>query len=74
MKQKSPPLKRRTNLIYNLRKKGVKCNTRKRTIFYPYRENPNEILQIKQLREEFNFTVQFEFNKKIYDNNRRVET
>lgn len=55
-----PLLKRRANILYRLRKKGIRCNTRQRTIFYPYGKNPNEILEIKQLREEFYFTVQFQ--------------
>lgn len=54
-----PLLKRRANILYRLRKKGIRCNTRQRTIFYPYGKNPNEVLEIKQLREEFYFTVQF---------------
>ena len=59
---KNPPskLKRRANILYRLRKKGVSVITRKRTIFYKYGENPDIILQIRQLRDEFNFTVQFE--------------
>ena len=47
-------------MLYRLRKKGIRCNTRQRTIFYPYGKNPNEVLEIKQLREEFYFTVQFQ--------------
>lgn len=58
--QVPPPLKRRANIIYQLRKKGIQCHTRQRTIFYPYGQNPNEVLQIRQLREEFKFTVQFQ--------------
>lgn len=58
---KYPPLlKRRANILYRLRKKGIRCNTDQRTIFYPYGKNPNEVLEIKQLREEFYFTVQFQ--------------
>lgn len=47
-------------MLYRLRKKGVRCDTRHRTIFYPYGQNPNEVLEIRRLREEFNFTVQFQ--------------
>ena len=54
-----PPKKRRANILYRLRRKGVRCQTRQRIIFYPYGRNPNEVLQIRQLREEYNFTVQF---------------
>lgn len=53
-------LKRRANLLYRLRKKKVKVATKDRTIFYPYGENPERHIQIKRLREEFNFQVQFE--------------
>ena len=52
-------LKRRANILYRLRKKDVSVNTRTRTIFYKYGENPDAVLQIRQLREEFNFNVQF---------------
>lgn len=50
--------KRRTNILYRLRKKNIRCNTRERTIFYPFGKNPYEILQIRQLLSEFNFVVQ----------------
>lgn len=53
-------LKRRANLLYRLRRKDVKVVTKQRTIFFPYGENPNAVIQIKRLREEFNFQVQFE--------------
>jgi hypothetical protein len=51
--------KRRANLLYRLRKKGVRCNTKERTIYYPYGCTPDEC-QIQRLRHEFNFAVQFE--------------
>lgn len=50
--------KRRNNILYRLRKKGIRCITRDQTIFYPYGENPYDILQIRQLLSEFNFVVQ----------------
>ncbi|PXZ44934.1 hypothetical protein DMB45_00350 [Sanguibacteroides justesenii] len=50
--------KRRANILYRLRKKGIRCVTRERTIFYPFGENPYDILQIRQLLSEFNFVVQ----------------
>lgn len=53
-------LKRRANLLYRLRKKGVRCNTRGREISFPYGENPDNVVQIRRLREEYNFSVQFE--------------
>jgi hypothetical protein len=51
-------LKRRANILYRLRKKGVRCSTGERTIYYPYGKVPEEC-QIGRLREEFDFKVQF---------------
>ncbi len=50
--------KRKSNILYRLRKNGIRCITRERTIFYPFGKNPYEILQIRQLLTEFNFVVQ----------------
>nr|DAW84745.1 MAG TPA: hypothetical protein [Bacteriophage sp.] len=50
--------KRRNNILYRLRKKGVRCVTKERTIFIPYGKNPYDILQVRQLLSEFNFVVQ----------------
>ena len=52
--------KRRTNILYRIRKKNIRCNTRERTIFYPFGLNPYDILQIRQLLAEFNFVIQIE--------------
>lgn len=52
--------KRRANMLYQIRKKGYKCQTKEKTIFFPYGENPNAILQIQHLISEFNFTVQYQ--------------
>nr|DAD92309.1 MAG TPA: hypothetical protein [Myoviridae sp. ct9MV2] len=52
--------KRRSNILYRLRKKHIRCNTRDRTIFYPVGLDHNEILQIRQLMAEYNFAVQLE--------------
>lgn len=52
--------KRRANLLYQLRQKGIRCAIRCYTIFYPYGKDPDEITEIRNLRCEFNFTVQFE--------------
>ena len=65
MNEKSPPpllkvIKRRDNTLYLMRKKGIRCHTRQKTIFYPYGENPDTIRQIRQLRDEYNFLIQFE--------------
>ena len=51
--------KRKTNILYRLRKKGVRCVTKERTIFIPNGKNPHNILQVRQLLLEFNFVVQF---------------
>lgn len=52
--------KRRANILYRLRKKGVRCDTKAKEVYYPYGENPNAVVQIRRLREEYNFSVQFE--------------
>lgn len=52
-------LKRRTNILYRLRKKGIRCDTKARGIYYPYGRNPLEVVQIKRLCGEFNFNIQF---------------
>jgi hypothetical protein len=56
-------LKRRANLLYALRKKGIRCDTRQRTVFFPYGESSEGICQIRRLREEFGFAVQFEITQ-----------
>jgi hypothetical protein len=53
-------LKRRAGMLYRLRRKGVRCDTRKRTIYYPYGYDPLEIRQARILKNKFGFTVQFE--------------
>ncbi|KIO45453.1 hypothetical protein DMB45_04670 [Sanguibacteroides justesenii] len=50
--------KRRSNILYRLRRKNIRCDTREMTIYFPYGKNPFEILQIRQLLSEFNFVVQ----------------
>ena len=42
--------KRRSNILYRLRKKGVRVNTKERTIFIPYVEDPNKEVQVGRLR------------------------
>lgn len=51
---------RRKNLLYRLRKKGVKVNTRERCIYLPYGSEPDNIAQVRRLRREYDFVVQFE--------------
>lgn len=53
-------LKRRANILYRLRKKGVRCVTRERVIFYPYGKDPMAVVQIVRLCREFGFGVQLE--------------
>ncbi len=52
--------KRRANLLYRLRQKGIRCLTEQFTIFFPYGEDPNIISEVRCLREEYHFSVQFE--------------
>ena len=52
--------KRRSNILYKLRKKGVRVNTKEHTIFIPYGEDPEQTVQVDRLRKEYHFTVQFE--------------
>ena len=51
--------KRRSNILYKLRKKGVVADTKARTIELPYGSDPDEIIQVKRLRREYRFNVQF---------------
>jgi hypothetical protein len=59
----SPPknLKRRANILYRLRKKGIICNLRERIIFIPAGENSDDIVQVRRLRSEFGFNIQLIF-------------
>ena len=49
---------KRDNLLYRLRKKGVRVNTREHTIFFGVDGEPFEIRQIRRLCREFHFNVQ----------------
>lgn len=40
---------KRDNLLYRLRKKGVRVITRERTIFFPYDGEPFKTIQVKRL-------------------------
>ena len=51
-------LKHRANLLYRLRKKGVRCNTKAREIYFAYNKDPMKVIQIRRLCKEFNFNVQ----------------
>lgn len=48
----------RDNLLYRLRKKGVRVQTKERTIYYALVGKPFEIIQVQRLCREFNFHVQ----------------
>jgi len=52
-------MRRRAGFLYRLRRKGVCCDTKQRTIYYPYRNTPHEC-EIAALRSEFGFNIQFE--------------
>ena len=56
-KSPSPKVKRRDNILYRMRKKGIRCLTRKKTILYPYGKNPDAVRQIRQLRNEYDFLI-----------------
>lgn len=49
---------KRDNLLYRLRKKGVRPNTREHTIFFGMGGEPFEIRKIRRLCSEFHFNVQ----------------
>jgi len=51
--------KRRANLLYRLRRKGIKADTELRVIFIPYGASPRNHIQAVRLCQEFNFNVQF---------------
>lgn len=61
MKSVVKKIKRRDNILYRLRRKGYKVHTQQRTIYLAFGEDPNLVLQIKQLREEYKFTIQLHF-------------
>lgn len=49
---------KRDNLLYRLRKKGMRANTREHTIFFGMGGEPFEIRQIRRLCRDFHFNVQ----------------
>ncbi len=52
-------LRRRANLLYSLRKKGIRCLTKERVIFFPYGDQePLQVKQIAALCNDYNFHVQ----------------
>lgn len=51
--------KRRANLLYKLRRKGIEADTKQRVIFIPYGEEPRQYVQAVRLCREFYFNIQF---------------
>ena len=51
---------KRDNLLYRLRKKGVRVLTRERTIFFTFDRKPFDVVQVKRLCREYHFRVQLE--------------
>ena len=49
---------KRDNLLYRLWKKGVRADTRERTIFFGVGGDPFKLTQIRRLCREFHFNVQ----------------
>ena len=46
-------------MLYRLRRKGVSCSTRERTIYIPYdQKDPYREVQTRRLNKEFGFQVQ----------------
>ena len=58
-------LRRRAYLLYRLRKQGIRCLTRCRTIFYPYGEDPKSVPQICSLISEFHFHRRIELLERL---------
>lgn len=52
-------LRRRANLLYSLRKKGIKCDTKRKIIFMPYLTDTLKYGQVGKLCREFHFVVQW---------------
>lgn len=53
------PLRRRANLLYKLRRKGIQANTKQRVIFIPYGQEPYTHIQALRLCKEFHFNIQY---------------
>ena len=51
--------KRRANLLYKLRRRGIQCDTKQRCIYLPYMEQLQNYPQIPRLCREFHFYVQY---------------
>lgn len=53
--------KRRSNILYRLRKKGYRANTKEKVVFLNQEQRSDHVIQINRLRSEFGFIVQLEF-------------
>jgi len=51
-------LKRRANLLYRIRKKNIRVNTRTQTIYTVYGEPVPDIARIRPLTQEYHFVIQ----------------
>jgi hypothetical protein len=60
MRLSDKEIKRRNNILYWLRKKGIRVFTKQRTVFFEYGGFPLTVVQICRLRDEFGFVVQYE--------------
>ena len=47
------------DILYRLRRKGVRCDTKARVIECPYGKDPMRVRQIRRLVEEYRFNIQF---------------
>lgn len=50
--------KRMFNILYKLRRRGIRACTKEHTIECPYGEDISSIPQVKHLRDEFHFVIQ----------------
>lgn len=55
----SKVLKRRANLLYRLRRNGVDCSLKRKTIYLPFETSPMMYPQIKRLCNEYHFDIQY---------------
>jgi hypothetical protein len=51
-------LKRRANILYRLRKKGIRADTKQRIVFCAAGKDITNIVQVKRLKQEFHFNIQ----------------
>jgi len=60
MRTLSKKAMRQKNLLYKLRRKGIRCDAKHREIYVGYGTDAADIIQIKRLRTEFNYHIQLE--------------